>query len=234
MELAHLTILVEKSGAQYEFETADSGESIAAMFNPNRLTLSRTVKWESQSAAKRDNPELQFTGGDPSVLTIDLLFDTYDTPEVDKQSVRKYTDKLHSLTTVEKHGDKHRPPLCRLQWGENHVFFQGVLQQLETSYTMFLASGLPVRATCKCTFKQWIGNDKDLKKQDLMSSDVAKIWVVRRGQLLTHIAALEYGDPRQWRTIAEANDIDDPLAVAPGMRLLLPARRVAWNPRARR
>ena len=120
-----------------------------------------------------------------------------------------------------------------MQWGENHVFFQGVLQQLDSSYTLFLESGLPVRATCKCTFKQWISNATDLKRQDLMSSDVAKVWVVVRGQTLAHIAALEYGDPRQWRVIAKANDIDDPLALAPGTRLLLPARRMSWNPGAR-
>ena len=234
MGLESLTILVERSGALYEFGEAGSDDSIAAMFNPNKLTVSRTVQWQSQNAAKRDNPELQFTGGDPSVLTIDLIFDTYDTPDITKQSVRKYTDKLLRLTTVETHGDKHRPPLCRLQWGESQVFFQGVLQQLDTQFTLFMDNGLPVRAACKCIFKQWISTDRDMQKQNLMSSDVAKVWVVRRGQMLTHIAALEYGDPRHWRVIAEANDIDDPLAVSPGTRLLLPARRVAWNPRARR
>jgi nucleoid-associated protein YgaU len=234
MGLAQLTILVEKAGAQYEFGSAGSDDSVVAMFNPNRLTLSRTVQWENQGAAKRDNPEMQFTGAEPTSLAIDLLFDTYDTPDISKKSVRKHTDKLLHLTTVEKHGDKHRPPLCRLQWGENHVFFQGVLQQLQTSFTLFLDSGLPVRASCRCTFRQWIGNDQDLQRQDLMSSDVAKLWIVKRGETLTHIAAVEYGDPRQWRAIAEANDIDDPLDVAPGTQLLLPAKRVGWNAKARR
>jgi nucleoid-associated protein YgaU len=234
MGLAKLTILVEQAGSAFEFGDANSDGAIVAMFNPNLLTLSRTVKWESQKAANRDNPAMQFTGGDPTSIVIDLLFDTYDVPEIDKESVRKYTDKLLHLTTVETHGDKHRPPICRLQWGANPVFFQGVLKQLDTTYTMFLESGMPVRATCKCSFTQWIGNDSDLRQQDLMSSDVAKMWVVKRGQRLTHIAALEYGDPRQWRIIAEANEIDDPLTLAPGSRLLLPARRVTWNSRARR
>jgi nucleoid-associated protein YgaU len=86
-----------------------------------------------------------------------------------------------------------------------------------------------VRATARCTFKQWIANFADLNKQDLMSSDVAKVWVVRRGESLATIAAVEYGDPRAWRLIADANGVDDPLGLAPGTRLLLPARRVAWN-----
>jgi nucleoid-associated protein YgaU len=201
------------------------------MFNPNKLTLTRSVQWQNQQAAKRDNPEMQYTGAEPATLSIDLLFDTYDTPqpEAAKQSVKTiYTDKLLHLTTVEQHGDKHRPPVCRLQWGDQGIFFQGVLQQLETSFTMFTAAGLPVRATARCTFKEWLPNISDLVKQNLMSADVAKVWVVRRGQSLASIASLEYGDPRAWRVIADANGIDNPLALLPGTRLLLPPMPTGW------
>jgi nucleoid-associated protein YgaU len=232
MGLEQLTILVEAQGSALQFGGVTSGDTLVAMFNPNKLTVSRSVQWQNQQAAKRDNPEMQFTGAEPATLSVDLLFDTYDTPEPEtaKKSVKTaYTDKLLHLTTVEKHGDKHRPPVCRLQWGSQGIFFQGVLQQLEIQFTMFTAAGVPVRATARCTFKQWLANNHDLKKQDLMSSDVAKVWVVKRGQSLATIASAEYGDPRAWRVIADANAIDNPLGLAPGTRLLLPARRVALN-----
>jgi nucleoid-associated protein YgaU len=225
MAMTQLTILVEEPGSQMRFDEKNADCTIVAMFNPSRVSVSRSARWEDQKAAKRDTPELQFTGADPSTLGIDLFFDTYDTPEREKESVRKHTAKLLHLATVEKHGDKHRPPVCRLKWGQQAVFFQGVLTQLETQFTLFMEDGTPVRATNKCSFKQWRGNVDDLKKQDLMSSDVAKVWVVRQGQTLANIAAREYGDPRAWRAIAEANGLDDPLALVPGRRLLLPARR---------
>jgi nucleoid-associated protein YgaU len=230
MGLAQLHILVEKNGSAYEFGTESAPETIVAMFNPNKLSVSRTVKWGDQQAAKRDNPELQFTGADPVTINIDLLFDTYDTPTPAKDSVKvKYTDRLLHLTTVEQHGDKHRPPICRLSWGKMGVFFQGVLTQLETSFTMFAEDGTPVRASARCSFKQWVSNTTDQIKQTLMSSDVAKTRIVKRGDSLATIAASEYGDPRAWRVIADANGIDDPLALAPGTRLVLPAKRTAWN-----
>jgi len=228
MELEKLTILVEIPGSKGKF----TGDTIVAMFNPSKLTVSRSVPWPDQQAAKRDNPEVQFTGAIPATLSVDLLFDTYDTPEPEaaKRSVRKvYTDKLMHLTTVEKHAGSHRPPICRLQWGSQSIFFQGVVQQLEIQFTMFSAAGVPVRATARCTFKQWLPNSEDLRKQDLMSSDVAKVWVVKSGQSLATIASAEYGDPRAWRIIADANGIDNPLGLAPGTRLLLPARTVAWS-----
>ena len=229
MGLKYLTIVAEAPGSQMEFNDKDADSCIVAMFNPNRLTVSRSARWEDQQAAKRDNPELQFTGADPSTLSIDLLFDTYDTEQLEKKSVRVHTDKLRHLTTVEKHGDKHRPPVCRLQWGQQSVFFQGVLTQLETQFTMFMEDGTPVRSTNRCTFKQWRGNVADLQKQDLLSSDVAKVWIVKQGQTLAGIAAREYGDPREWRAIAQANGIDDPLALTPGRQLILPAQRLAWQ-----
>jgi nucleoid-associated protein YgaU len=85
--------------------------------------------------------------------------------------------------------------------------------------------GTPVRATSTCTFKQWKSNTSDLKDQDLMSADVAKAWTVKRGQTLASIATYEYGDPRKWRAIAQANGIDDPSRLTPGAILIVPALR---------
>ena len=233
MGLNKLMILVEKPGStdkDLQFDGPNSSSTIVAKFNPAKLTVSRSVSWPSQTAAKRDTPESQFIGGEPATLAVDLLFDTYDTPDPKKTSVKtKYIDKLLQLTTVAGHGAQHRPPVCRLSWGEQYVFFQGVLQQIETQYTMFVESGVPVRATNRCSFKQWVSNSRDLVKQNLMSSDLTKVWVVKSSETLPMIAAAEYGDARQWRAIAEANGIDDPLLLMPGTRLVLPPRQVAWR-----
>ena len=75
-----------------------------------------------------------------------------------------------------------------------------------------------------------ITDKEDLKAQQTKSSDIAKVWIVKRGQSLATIAAQEYGNPRAWRVIAQANGIDDPLGLVPGMRLLLPPWRTPWNP----
>jgi nucleoid-associated protein YgaU len=108
-------------------------------------------------------------------------------------------------------------------WGSMSVFFQGVLQQLQNQFTLFMEDGTPVRATATCTFRQWQSNTSDLKEQNLMSADVAKVWVVKHGQTLASIASREYGDPRKWRPIAQANGIDDPMSLRPGAVLVLPA-----------
>ena len=200
----------------------EDGSTIEALFNPNKLVIGKSVNWEEQKAKERDVPELQFKNGQPRTLSIDLIFDTYDTPKADKESVRKkYTDKLFQLTMVDKH--KHRPPVCELSWGTAGVFFQGVLEKLDQQFTFFMEDGTPVRATCQCSFKEWRTNPDDQKKQGkggTQSSDIAKMWIVKRGDNLSSIAAKEYLDARLWRPIAEQNGIDDPYDLKPGMMLV--------------
>jgi nucleoid-associated protein YgaU len=224
MALAKLTILVERSGSNLQF---GEDRKIVAAFNPGQLKFSRSAGWKSQAAAQRDVPELQFTGAEGRALTLDLLFDTYDTDEdaADKQKVTDLTDPMLRLTTVESHGDKHRPPVCRLRWGTAGVFFQGVLERLEQDFVLFTAAGTPVRAKLNCTFREWRTNHDDLNRQKTESSDVAKVWTIKRGQSLASIAAEEYLDAKYWRVIAEANDIDDPLRLQPGSTLVLPVLR---------
>jgi nucleoid-associated protein YgaU len=222
MALAKLTILVEQRESTMSF---GEDRKIVAAFNPSHLKFSRSANWKSQGAALRDVPELQFTGAQPRTLNIDLLFDTYDTVDGpgEKRSVTELTDQVLSLTTVEKHGEKHRPPICRLRWGSTGVFFQGVLETLVQDFVLFMENGTPVRARLSCSFKEWRTNYEDLNRQNTKSSDVAKVWTVRRGESLSAIAAKEYSDPRAWRQIADANHIDDPLKLVPGRSLMLPA-----------
>lgn len=214
-----LKIIVEKRGGKLDFDNANP---IVALFNPNRLVFNKSANWQKQGAAQRDNPELQFTNAEPRTLNLDLLFDTYDTPSANKEDVRTHTDKLFHLTTVEKHGDKHRPPVCRLRWGSVGIFFQGVLESLEQQFTLFMEDGTPVRATLRCTFKEWRTNYDDLNHQKPESSDVAKIRIVKRGETLSRIAAEEYLNPGLWRPIAIENGIDDPRSMTPGTVLLIP------------
>lgn len=240
MDIAQLEILAEEDGAGLpQFNPNNSANKIICssnstrdgvkMFNPSRLTVTRTVAWPTQGVTKRDSPELHHAGAiEPSTLNVELFLDSYDndTPRERKESVRKITDRLVDLTKVDS--NKHRPPVCRLTWGRmgnDKGFFQGVLENLALQFNLFLENGTPVRATATCTFKAWTPNEQDLKEQSLMSSDVAKVWVVKRGQTLASIAKYEYGDARKWRPIALANCIDNPLALAPGTVLILPAIR---------
>lgn len=221
MALTKLQIIVEKSGGAGSEPVFDNSKAINVLFNPEKLVFSKSANWAKQDPKDHDNPELQFNNSEPRTLTLDLLFDTYDTPSFFKMDVRNQTKKITELIMVDS--DKHRPPVCRLAWGSVGVFFQGVLERLEQQFILFTEDGKPVRAKLGCSFKEWRTNYEDLRQQNLKSSDVAKTRVLRRGDSLSSLAAEEYQDPGLWRPIAIANDIDDPRKLTPGMILLIPA-----------
>ena len=221
MELAKLRIVPEAPGGIREPLVFDESAAIGALFNPDELSFSSSVGWKKNDAKGRDVPELAFTNSEPRTLSVKLLFDTYDTPTLEKLDVRKrFTDKVFKLAIVD--GDKHRPPVCRLIWGEAGELLQGVLERLDQKFTMFMEDGTPVRATLTCSFKEWRTNQVDQLKQGPKSSDITKRKVMRRGDSLSRVAAEEYMDPHLWRPIAIANGIDDPLRIVPGRALSVP------------
>jgi nucleoid-associated protein YgaU len=211
MAIEKLVILAESTPNQFT-------RRITALFNPSQITIQKHVNWREAPAQQRDVPVSQHTHADPATLTMDLFFDTYEAGT----DVRQYTNQVLSLATVEHHGNLHRPPVCRLMWGRGADFFQGVLQRLSQKFTMFLEDGTPVRATLSCMFKEWRDNEEEAKRQNRQSSDVAKTYIVRRGDTISSIAFAHYHDPRRWRPIARANQLSDPTAIAPGTRLLIP------------
>jgi len=126
----------------------ETGATLTACFNPKDLQVSKQVPW-SEHAGKTDLPALEYTKGSPMELSLELLFDTYESREDVYQA---YIAPLQSVTQVVDEATR-RPPMCLFLWG---VFpsFMGVITSLQVKYTMFLANGRPVRATCQVTLKQ--------------------------------------------------------------------------------
>ena len=136
--------------------------------------------------------------------------------------VRQHTRKLARLAEVNIH--LHRPPICELRWGEFDIF-TGVLTSISQRFSLFLADGTPVRATVTCSFVE-SAPIALARAREPNSADVDKTRQVRRGDTLQHLAAEEYGDPRQWRHIATANGIVNPRDLRPGTVLTIPKLRV--------
>jgi nucleoid-associated protein YgaU len=97
-----------------------------------------------------------------------------------------------------------------------------VLESVAQHFDYFNAIGMPLRATLTVTLK---GSDllEDLVSSiPLESADRTKGYVVKTGDTLQAITAREYDDPRNWRLIAEASNIDNPLTIQPGLALSIP------------
>ncbi|WP_018527180.1 CIS tube protein [Alkalispirochaeta alkalica] len=192
----------------------DTNEDVEVLFNPKEYIIEKRTPWKEQEIQGLDSPAVEFTLGERKRLSMELFFDTSE----EKSDVRAFTDKIEELMLV--NADQHRPPLLLFTWG--NLQFRCVLEDLVQRFTMFLNDGTPVRAILKVLFKEYSSAASQIKEKPRHSSDHTKRIVLQEGESLSSLSAREYEDPAQWRVIADANGIDDPMNVEVGTLLRLP------------
>ena len=71
-----------------------------ALFNPQQVSISKSVNWNRVPVAESDVSRAQFTHGEPSVLHLELLFD------ISQPALSKHLKKLRDvgLIDVERRG----------------------------------------------------------------------------------------------------------------------------------
>lgn len=191
-------------------------------FNPKELSLVKAAAWTRSSGRgnKKSGPP-QFNGPQPTKMTLEMFFDASDSQD------HSVTDNVHKLwsccvpTDASHQKNKGSPPWVLLRWG-GLTSFLAYVSNVSVKYTLFAASGWPIRATCSVTLEEMSG---DAPGQNPTSGGLAphRIHVVVQGDTLAGISYAEYGNAARWRAVAEANSIEDPMRLRPGTRLLLPA-----------
>ena len=202
---------------------------IKCLFNPKEYTFTKTNSWTADQKTGGNIPQLNFGGGQPATLTMELFFDTFAVARDggDPKDVRKeYTDEVWKLMETDDHlkdkkTKKSRPPKVRFQWGS--VTFTAVITSLTQKFTLFLPNGTPVRATMNVTFQQ-VQDPAQKPKTNPTSGGAGgeRVWTVSEGDTLGWIAYQEYGDTSRWRLIAEANQLAEVRRLMPGMVLVIP------------
>jgi contractile injection system tube protein/LysM domain-containing protein len=189
-------------------------KEIKVLFNPEQYSLERSNQFANQPIPGQQSPVIQFVRGEAEGLSLDLFFDTYT--YYNGEDVRKYTDEISNLLDIDP--DIHAPPICSFRWGGPP--FDGIIERVSKRFTMFKEDGVPVRATVSVSFKKFPGPKE--QKMSKSSPDRTKRRLVKQGDTLWLLAAREYGNPAKWRAIADANKIENPRILKPGMEIIIP------------
>jgi hypothetical protein len=206
------------------------GSAVEFMFNPTEYSISKSNTWNTKANKGGNVPQLEFAGGEPRQMTLELFFDTYlPRRGVSEKDLRKQTNQLFNFMMTDdalkgKNSKMGRPPKCRLVWGEDTKNqFECYIVSCQTKFLMFNEAGVPVRATAALTLKE-VRDPKQLLPTNPTSlgEPGRRTWVVHEGDRIDWIAYQEYGDAREWRRIADANRLPDPLRLAPGQVLAIP------------
>ncbi len=197
--------------------------TVQFQFNPGTLALAKTTEWRRKPARMAGQTSLpEFVGSGPRTLSVSVFLDATATHD---NSVEERVEKLMTACVPTKKSiQKKKPasPWVRFEWGTaRSVSFDAVVSSLSVDYALFDVDGKPLRATCALSIEE-AGVDTPGQNPTSGSREARRTHRVVAGDSLPQLAWREYGDATAWRVIAEANDIDDPMVLAPGTELLVP------------
>jgi nucleoid-associated protein YgaU len=194
---------------------------IAVQFNPTEYGIDRGASFAELQVPGLRTPLLQFVRGEAQTLNLELFLDG-----TDKRASNRPDDtvegRLKSLRQfVEIDPELHAPPVCLFQWRQ--VKFHGVVTSFKEKFSLFAENGKILRARVTLSLKSYEAVEVQLREMGLKSPDRTRVRVVRDGETLAMISAEVYGDPRLWRVLADANNVDRPRFVVAGTPLYVPA-----------
>jgi hypothetical protein len=202
----------------------ETNDEIKVQFNPEEYSLDEATDYSVIPRRKSDSPVLNFAGGKTSKLKMTLYFNTFHVKAAsvdvfyEEEDVSEQVQKVANLCKI--HGETHGPPRVKFIWGS--LSFEGVVNNVTSTYTMFARTGKPVRAKVDITFLGLPVFD-NTRRSPFESPDRTKIRILSEDESLWNMAWKEYGDVSKWRHIAQANEIMDPLEIPVGTVLKVPA-----------
>lgn len=221
--MASLTGKIKMMKARLQEE--DGGKSLEFKFNPTEYSVSKSANWNTpqRSMGTKAGAKPNFVGSNPQTVSLSIFFDDWEALAGD---VTKPVEQLLDWCTPNRKSignEKPQPPVLKFIWGSNahlveHKFY---LQSVNAKYTMFRRDGTPVRATADIKLNE-VPTDPPPTNPTSGSIHARRSHLIGQGDTLQSIANEEYGKPSLWRGLAVFNDIDDPLRLKLGSRILLP------------
>lgn len=200
-------------------------ETFGFDFNPAQLSLTRRAQWKATPAQiERTGAKPEFMGVEAMEMNVEVFLDSSDDPT--GNTVLKKVESLLECceVTLKSIGTKQpSPPWVVFQWGSfSTARFTAYISSVDVSYSVFGTTGIPIRATCRLQLHE-IPSKTRGQNPTSGALTAQRVHRVVAGDSLQSLAWREYGSAAAWRSIAEANGIDDPRHLPTGVELVLPA-----------
>jgi nucleoid-associated protein YgaU len=205
--------------------TKGNGVELKVQFNPTEFSLTKGAQLAEIPIPGLDQPIIQFVRGQTETMSVELLFDSTENGTGSQAtSVTEKTDEFYSLIKIDP--ETHAPPVLLFKWGPafpgHRKVFKCIVASVRQHFSMFSPTGVPLRAKLTVELREYKTLTEQINQLNLKSADQTKAHVVLEGETLSSIAYESYGDPAGWRRIADANAIEDPLALKPATILRVP------------
>ncbi|NJM14826.1 MAG: LysM peptidoglycan-binding domain-containing protein [Bacteroidales bacterium] len=169
----------------------------------------------------------------PEELKLDWVIDGTNTIygyKFSSDSARTVSEQIQHLKSVvyDMSGEIHQPRFLKImglgihQRGNGDVTFDGILTDLQITYTLFAPDGEPLRAKISATFLDYRENKRRVLEEAKESPDLTHVRTVKDGEKLPLIVYQAYKDPTYHMEIAKVNNLTNFRKIAVGQELVLP------------
>lgn len=196
---------------QKSAKDGDASKTVDVQFNPQTLKVSFSNK--NAGGDQPGGSSKQFVGSGTTKLSVELLFDT----TADGTDVRVNTEKVAFYIKADTgsgsgSGSNRVPPGVQFEWGS--FIFRGTIESMDETLEYFSEEGVPLRAVISLSIsrqeieflpgEQGEGGGGGVPLETAQFRDSIQGLAGRNGKS---------GD---WKGIAAANNIDDPLRLSAG------------------
>ncbi|MFN8529056.1 MAG: hypothetical protein U0670_10625 [Anaerolineae bacterium] len=199
-----------------------TNQEVRFMFNPFEYTLSKSNQWEHKPVIGQNLPAVVFQQGGAQQLSLTLYFDGVATGT----DVRTYTAPLWKMMMLDSTQEnsktgKSAPPAVAFSWGR--LYFKSIINSLSEHFTVFGADGTPLRCSVNITLEQFLdATEPAAQTTSSTGTSPAPSQTVVQGDRMDHVAANGTGDANNYRSVAEANNVDNPMKLTPGQQMKMP------------
>lgn len=196
------------------------GKSYNVMINPESIKRQQNIEYNEQQSPDTSSTSQKYKSTPSDKLSFDIVIDC--TGLVDS----KRTDLTTEIAALEKivytyNGKIHRPNFVKIQWGKN-LNFKGVLNLMDTNYTLFNPDGNPLRAKISLGFSQYI-SPTTVKQQDAQESpDITHAVTTVDGDMLPQLCMDIWQDESYYVQVAQYNKLDKFRNLKGGKQLVFP------------
>lgn len=204
--------------------------------NPDQIKRNFKIKYKTETINGNAQNTLQFEGTEPEAL--DLKFHLDGTGIIPKTAgadlfgnalnafgvdVAYVEMKILQLKQVvyDFIDETHRTPFLVVNWGT--FTFNGVLESMEYTYTLFHPSGVPLRAEVNLKIKEHSTGKKSLDAAlSFLSPDLTRRHTILSSDTILTVCHEVYRDEKYYLEIAKANKLINFRAIKPNTVLQLP------------
>ena len=193
-----------------------------AMLNPETISQCSAVLTADNQAPNNSGANKPYVMIKPDRVEFEFMLDCTGAIPGAIPSENGIQDDINKLKEILKGYDpeKHKTYNLIITWG---TYVRAVkMRELQINFKLFHPDGMPIRATARCSFEDFVPAKLREAKENKQSPDVTHIRTATGGEHLPYMTHRIYGDSKHYLEVAKANNIVHFRKIRAGQNLVFP------------